>query len=217
MYKSRDVEDIEDTDQVDQELGVDDQNMSSISDIFVFNSTDPYSDELAVRSCVSNIINMIEVEEQALLVRNSSFSELNADTHTYENYSSKKRKIDQISDAPRASFSTNSRSVEVESSKKILDPITEHFSWCPWVKENNQFNKLVCQVNFEIACKFMSKKNQKQSDPNSFNLPDMNSYMMNRSKSASDDVIVNSQMLLDKVKAAQSVLINCTSQFSLKC
>jgi len=182
-------------------------NNNSLSDLFMFHSTDPYSDEQSVKSCLSNIINIIELEEQSQLKNNITlFSDLNK---SYSN--NKKRKLDQLNDSNN---NNNNKSVNDETNKKVFDPIQEHFNWCPWVSRKQQ-NKLICQINFEIVNKFMLKTNQKQSDPNSFNLPDMSTYLLNRTKST-DDVVVNSQLLLDKIKSAQSILINSTSNYSFK-
>lgn len=212
MYKrSQPVDESEEEEesmQNDQELE-DDHNISNISDVFMFHSTDPYSDESAIKSCISNIINIIEIEEQASL--KSTYSD--EIRNKFQNYSNKKRKIDQIND----SFTTKTPVEVSETNKKVFDPIQEHFSWCPWVSKTDS-QKLVCEINFDIAIKFLLKKNQniKQTDPSCINVPDMNTYLL-KNKSSNDDVVVNSQLLLDKVKAAQSILINCTSQYSFKC
>ena len=185
----------------------DSANLNNLSDFFMFHTTDPYSDEQSVKSCLSKIINIIEIEEQSQLKNNISYF-----------HSNKKRKLDQMLTDGGSSSARPSASASggiTETNKKVFDPIHEHFSWCPWIRKHLKTEKLICQLNFEIVNKFMLKTNQKQSDPSSFNLPDMSTYLLNRSKST-DDVVVNSQLLLDKVKSAQSILINSTSNYSFK-
>lgn len=206
MYKRADDDEL----QADKDME-DEQNISNLSDLVMFHSTDPYDDETAVQSCISNLVSIIELEEQAQLK--------NVYSSKHENYPSKKRKLDQLNESNSRSLVS---SVEVaESNKKIFDPIQEHFQWCPYVSlKSDKTNTLkqVCEIYFDIVCKQLKNQTPKQTtDAFSINLPDMTTHLTRSKSNLNDDVIVNSQLLLDKVKSVQSLLINCTSQYTLKC
>lgn len=81
----------------------------------------------------------------------------------------------------------------VRKSRKSLNPINEHHSWCPWLILNNE--KLnYCQVNFSIVIECLL--NEKDTS-------------LNVKKSISNDITY------ERIKSVQKLLINCTPKCML--
>lgn len=74
----------------------------------IFANTQPYFDEIVVKTLLENIVNQIGIEQENVL----------KDRVQSETY---KRKLTRETDSNK----------EERSSKKELNPIREHFSWCP--------------------------------------------------------------------------------------
>lgn len=218
-------------DQSDEELSpASEKNKSyQLNDSFVFLNTDPYSDEILIKELLDGIVTKLETEEQTLLkssmesptkMPNSpSFlaTTLSPLSPTINNQR-KKRKIDQI-----MSSSNHNSEEQAESRKKLLDPLSEHFNWCPWLATtSNSVNSStsVCQAFFRLIQSEDCKQTNEISDEEKNKQKALFAKSSSRSSLTTalnddEDLIANSQILLKKVKSAQSLLINCTSQFSL--
>jgi hypothetical protein len=132
----------------------------------------------------------------------------------------KKRKLYEVEQESLASLAQR------ENKKRVLDPILEHFSWCPWL---NVFNaKPVYSVFSDIVVKRLRKNEQDAiKSPNlSSKSPQiatkttmiptssrLSSSPRLQPPTTSDD---QTQILLNKIKSVQSLLINCTSHLSYK-
>ena len=182
----------------------------------LFSSTDPYSDDFTIKNLLNKRVNSIEIEHE------SSLKNLNGKDKrpTSVPLESKKRKQTCSTNDDDARYS----SAIGDHKKKLLDPVREHFSWCPWLKEISsaelnkyklkdsmhakenieQSNKSVCQINFEII-------NRKLTDIK--NPRKTNNCEENLAKKLCSQ---NSVTILEQVRSAQSILMNFTSQFSLK-
>ena len=163
-----------------------------------------FSEEYAV---INNIINLIEIEDQTSNVPRAP-----------ANYNvalkSKKRKLNQQS-IETYTYPTE----ETKSSMKLFDPINEHFNWCPWRREIINSNINTCQANFNIINKYVKKLKYKNKTVDaslaSGNALD-GSHFLIQSQLSNEELVLKSKCLLEKVRTAQSLLINCASQFSLK-
>ena len=82
-----------------------------------------------------------------------------------------------------------------------MNPITEHFIWCPWRETEAQLKHWKL-VNKQIVY----LKGESIDD---------DGQVLNKSQISNEDIIQNTQVLMDKVKSAQSLLINCVSNFTL--
>lgn len=211
----------------------DDEQQTNIAekeyeDIFG-NEIESYSDDIVVKNILTKMINSIEVEEETCLKNvyfidkcKTSDSATSQKTPAYDtqmsandliNITAKKRKLNEISNYnENENLSTLG---EREKRKKKFDPINEHFNWCPWLKTfNYQMKSIicpesnVCQIVFEIVHQYSSKHTtQKDCKENSILKSNVN---VNSNKNLTADE------LLEKVKSAQSILINCTSQLLSK-
>jgi hypothetical protein len=185
-----------------------------------------YSDDILVKNILTKMINSIEVEEETSLKNvyfidkcmpsdaNNMSKSLSYETQMSSSdlisITAKKRKLNEISNYnENENLSTLG---EREKRKKKFDPINEHFNWCPWVKtlsyqmkSINCPDSSVCQIVFEIVNQLYSKHIQKDSKENSVVKTNVNS---NKN--------VTAESLLEKVKSAQSILINCASQLLSK-
>lgn len=96
--------------------------------------------------------------------------------------------------------------------KKSLNPIAEHFSWCPWLTENGQtfsaidqisngprlINKNCCHIFYEIVLKQAKKLSHSSENVSKIGKPKLN----------------NSDEMLEKIKLVKNLLVNCTSPIS---
>jgi hypothetical protein len=195
------------------------QHQQFLSQIFA--NTRPYSDEIIIKSILSKLINLIEIEQENVLKH--SFSQPLA---------SKKRKLDELQAVAESNSSaTGGSEAELllfssmgskEVKKKLLNPISEHFNWCPWLTEladrkltlidrdtnkAKQMNKTVCHIYAEIVNRRLGRLRKDTATI---------STTTTTTTTTTTRANLSSSQLLDKVKSAQSLLINCTSQYSLK-
>lgn len=134
---------------------------------------------------LDNMISLIEIQNQSFQLVESQQNEIDN--------KSKKRKRD--------SEYSNYQDTIVKETNKILNPITEHFIWCPWRETEAQLKHWKL-VNKQIVY----LKGESIDD---------DGQVLNKSQISNEDIIQNTQVLMDKVKSAQSLLINCVSNFTL--
>jgi hypothetical protein len=194
------------------------------------NGIESYSDEIIVKNVINKIVNSIEVEEETALKnvyfidkfmtgssndasKNNSLIPVYDTQRNYTAVASKKRKINEVS------FSEVNENLttlgERENRKKKFDPINEHFTWCPWLKTStykvqslNCENMNACQISFELVQQNLLK--QKQKDDTKEN------SIMTKSNVNTTSNNLTTDAFLEKVKSAQSILIDCTSQLLSK-
>lgn len=227
LYKKRQLEDEEDH----EEETLHTKNSSILENEekncdMLFRNTEPYSDDFIIKNIVYKIVNSVEIEHQTSL-KNVYYIDnfLSSNNVTYSsqtstNYANNENKKRKHSNEDVEYLSTIG---ERESKKKVLDPIKEHFSWCPWLKENysedgsnlnscleksskiGALQKSICQINYEIIRRLLLERDYSKENTPKEETP---------SKITSSNK--NSLTILEQVRSAQSILINCTSQFSLK-
>ena len=184
----------------------------------MFKNMEPCSDEIATKELINNIINSIEAEEE-LSLKTANMPQNGSNIRpSHTDYSIKinkrKRKIDQINE------NVYSKKME-EGPKKIFDPINEHCNWCPWIKteerdSNDNKKQLlnICQIYYKKLNKILQSSDVKKST-------NSNSFTESKNENSKDlnysnDNKFNSEILFEKVRAAQSLLINSTSKLSFK-
>lgn len=162
----------------------------------IFANTQPYLDEIVVKSVLVKIINqiVIEQESQALKQGSSPTTRLK-----------RKRSCDDYDNTSK-------------SNVKDFDPIGEHFSWCPWLNtvenktvimsnllsnKSKRFSANACVASYEVVCKRL-----READSCPKNVTTKPTRWLASSTSA--------DQLIDRARSAQSLLINCASKYSLK-
>lgn len=165
--------------------------------------TDTDSDEiLVIKNLLNKMVNSIDIEQSSPKKENEKVC--------------KKRKLEDSQDEEEylAKIQENSS----EAKKKIFDPISSHQCWCPWLEQNDySFNSSVlsdekkithnenmCQLNFKVICKFLSKKSKPAYE-----------LSKNHDRIFMNYESITSETLLEKVKSVQSILTKCTSQFAV--
>jgi hypothetical protein len=174
------------------------------------------ANELIIFNTISKMINSIEIQSQQI-ADNLKGQNTNDDTTTLPNKVKRKRS------------NVNEQNADDYCKLKLLDPTREHFSWCPWLKEisfdeKNKYkikkfsnssaptsthqqhtplssSKNVCQLNFEIINQILSQSTAISNTDEK--------YGPKRDTNSHGD-------LLEQVKSAQLILMDCTSQFTLK-
>ncbi len=225
MYKKKHLED--DDDHEEQSLST--RNSSILENEeknceMLFQNTEPYSDEFIIKNIVYKIVNSVEIEQQTSL-KNVYYIDNFLSTNNVAYNSQVATSYPQNENKKRKHSSDNVEYLsgvrERDSKKKLLDPIREHFIWCPWLKEipnDNEFQianigpdasdknqvKNMCQINYEIICKLLLDREHHKENK----LIDENP--------AKKVCLKNSLTILEQVRSAQSILMNCTSQISLK-
>jgi hypothetical protein len=197
----------------------------------IFGNTEPYSDEIIIKNIIYKIVNSIEIEQQTSLKdvyyidKFMSSNNVKYNTQTSSSYESKKRKLDDLNEEPAYLSSIGSK-------KKLFDPIREHFNWCPWLKEISGHSEFKFKINpsLQASLSYSDSENKNKIKLISKNICHVSYEIINKAlaKPKRDETRVDekknnvnllnmsSEQILDQVKSAQSVLINCTSQFSLK-
>lgn len=208
----------------------------------IFGNTEPYTDEIIIKNIIYKIVNSIEIEEQTSLKdvyyidKFMTSNNVKYASQTSSTYEIKKRKFDDLNEEPEYLS-------RIDDKKKLLDPIKEHFTWCPWLKEISDhpeykfkisptlqtsisyadgenknktklINKNMCHVSYEIINKALAKPKKFETDEPSKD--QAKAIKPEEKKNNASLMNMTSEQILDQVKSAQSVLINCTSQFSLK-
>jgi hypothetical protein len=179
-----------------------------------------YSEEYSV---IKNILNIIEIEEKTSHIQNEKLQPNETDTSSNnqtEIINKKKRKLIDISISPENEMKKN-------NSSKLFDPVNEHYTWCPWRKQiqKNQTKLSIFQMNYNLVNKYMKKKiknnnltlqcenEKKESNLSNQNFDD-NQFLV-KSKTSNEELLQKSNIIMEKVKSAQSLLINCASHYSL--
>lgn len=106
-------------------------------------------------------------------------------------------------------------STESNQNQKLFDPFKEHYSWCPWRLED------VFKKYFVLVIKHYYKSSKFKSlqgfyEPNKASIDFTNGKFHTKSQIPNENLMESSQILMERVKNAQSLLINCASKFSLK-
>ena len=195
----------------------------------------PYSNELVIENLLKNMVKCVEVTEQAELKQQQQQSS------SLEK--SKKRKAtdekDSAASAKRHCVSSNGD----ESSRraidngnpaertKLFDPLSEHFSYCPWLKAEhvNFSNKRnICQLHYDIIKRYLNKLERKDQNANRGEEENKSSREEAQEDPSLliqlDDSVLRakykatasftSEEITNRIKSVQSLLINCTSQCS---
>ena len=221
MYKKKHLEDDDDH----EEHTLSTRNSSILENEeknceMLFQNTEPYSDDFIIKNIVYKIVNSVEIEQQTSL-KNVYYIDnfLSTNNVAYNSPQNENKKRKHSSD--NVEYLSGVR--ERDSKKKLLDPIKEHFIWCPWLKEipnesENKFKianigpetfdknqvKNMCQINYETICRLLLDKEHHKENK----IIDENP--------AKKVCLKNSLTILEQVRSAQSILMNCTSQISLK-
>jgi hypothetical protein len=174
-------------------------------------------DEEAIKSLIDQMIGSIEREQQQ-----QQQQSLQTDREA-----NKKRKLYVIEQESLTSLAQR------ENKKRILDPIGEHFSWCPWLTVCN--TRPAFSVFSDVVVKLLRKSEQDATkSPNllSSKAPPLETNTTITSTTsrlslspqrlrppvaaaaAASSSTDQTQALLDKIKSVQSLLINCTSHLS---
>ena len=140
-----------------------------------------YSNELVIENLLKNMVKCIEVNQQAELKlqsssplaragpaeskkRKPSNSEKDADS----TMASKRMCFwvtsvdgdESSSTSRRATDNNTSPSIGVVAKKeksKLFDPLSEHFSYCPWLKIEHA-DQTICQIHYDIIKRYLSKR-----------------------------------------------------------
>jgi hypothetical protein len=131
-------------------------------------------DNEIIENILNKIINTIEIKQ-------GNFENLNDENF---NQLSSKRKCDILND--------DVLNID-RKSKKTLNPLHEHHSWCPWlIVQNQKLN--CCQINFSTIVKCLQNDNRTS---------------LNSTVSKITDIT------LDRIKSVQKLLIDCTPKCML--
>lgn len=105
---------------------------------------------------------------------------------------------EMISKAQKRKINEDPISQRPSASLKYFDPINEHYSWCPWRRDDTyrSFRRLITRYKLKQIKQEVSKTKYRETS-------DM-------------DSTVSSKLLRDRVQNAQNLLIESTSHFSLK-
>ena len=220
MYKrSQAVVETEDTnEQSMSEEEDDDDDDSTFANTSLFGNVESYVDDLVVAQVLNKIVDSVEIEEQTSLkngneinqmARNSLESGGQVSTIMINNSNSKRKR--KLSDATRGlSTADNDYISSIEDRKKLFDPLSEHFNWCPRLRcladdsEQQQLpvDKLrynTCHASYAIVVQNLSSSSSKSTDKKSA------ANESDRSTRSADD------NYFKKVKYVHSLLADCTS------
>jgi hypothetical protein len=226
---------------------LDDASKETDNDLnLVFANTEPYSDEIVIQNVMNKLVNSVDLEHESdLLLTNEKNS---ADDHREITYPIKKRKLNEIEAIASSSpfkkvartetASTFFDKIQGSISRKVFDPIAEHFHWCPWVCESvtsgveesklisliqecdsqphSLKSRKICQSFSNLLKKFLSTRNNKIELNSKLNrcLSVSKANILNNSIKSSEEQSEDTQHLSERVKSIKSLLINCTTHFS---
>ena len=181
-----------------------------------------YSDELVVEDVLKSIVNRIEVNSEAQL--KTTVDDM-ATNEQQSNPGRRKRKFSH-STGDDEQHETSKRKCQSDyrplNNTKLFDPVHEHFSWCPWQAKTSQLSSSnVSSVHFDIIKRYLIKLKDSSNQLKSNDEPKKEvatsqfstSSPFNNAENRSE---LTSEMLLQKIKSVQSLLINCTSNYSSK-
>lgn len=157
-------------------------------------------------------------------------SESAGDASLLKDETSLKRKLSDDLLSNKASKAIKSSAVQqVGKSHKELNPIREHFNWCPWLtqldqsmcvnvdadnninKSNKLVNKTPCFVLYEIVSKRQRKLPASPKIEATKKSTSALSLTSDRQSIDEAQMSLNTSNLIDRAKSAHSVLINCAS------
>lgn len=118
-----------------------------------------------------------------------------------------------------------------DSKNRELNPLREHFNWCPWLTQldtslaivdtSNNSNKIKradknpCLVVYEIVCKRLNTPQSSESEMTNNDQAENHESSLSNSNSSPRQCL-DSAKLMDRAKSAHSLLINCASLYNLK-
>lgn len=164
----------------------------------MFSDTQPYSDEITIKNILSKIINWIVIEQDEVAFKCLSYNK--------PPLANKKRKLDEISNGINDDEEYLNSIRGIDLNRKKLNPVGEHYAWCPWLATTNKpstsfnqsANRNVCEYYYDVVGRFL----RQNSSP--------------KQHVAVGYSTLNADQLMSRVKSVQSLLINCTSQYNLK-
>lgn len=156
------------------------------------------SNELIIKNIISKIVNIISINEE------------NKSTKT-NNRQNQPTVLKRKSENLDASFDS-------KKGKKNVNPLAEHQNWCPWLfKNDSQMTTIILEdktkkiiknisiITYEIVCRL---KNIISQDEN------LKYKKEKLEKSLTSSDVITSESLMARIKAVQSILVNCSSQLS---